>query len=247
MNPYDKYAQRWTDDVRSSKVFSHNYIEKPAMLAKLPDLNGKRVLCVGCGSGDECKELANRGAIVVGIDNSVELIKIAQRDFPGIEFHVMDMEQIELPAESFDFIYSSLTLHYKEHWVKTLKSIARLMKPEAPLLFSTIHPATWAAETIDEGDRKARLLGYQQEGDNIVIHGDYLTTRLLHDKWWGYFDVSLYTKSLSEIFSEVKEAGLEVSDFLEPRAISEGQEADPMQYARYQKLPFFAIFELRKH
>jgi ubiquinone/menaquinone biosynthesis C-methylase UbiE len=182
----------------------------------------------------------------VGIDSSVELIKIAQKDFPDIEFHAMSMEQIDLPGESFDFVYSSLTLHYKEHWAKTLKSIATVMKPDTSLLLSTIHPVTWAAETIDEGDRKARLLGYEQADGDIKVHGDYFTTRLLQDKWWGYFDVSLYTKPLSEIFSEVKAAGFEISDFLEPRATPEGEKADPMQYARYQKLPLFMIFELRK-
>jgi SAM-dependent methyltransferase len=246
MNPYDKYAQEWTNDVRGGKVFSHDYIEKPAMLSKLPDLQGKRVLCIGCGSGDECKELADRGAQVVGIDNSVELIKIAKQSFPDIEFAVMDMQELDFPKESFDFVYSSLTMHYKKNWDKTLQAIYHVMKPGTSFLFSTSHPLTWAAETIDNDDYKARLFGYEQHGGKIKLHGDYFTTRLLHDRWWGYFDVSFYIKPLSAMFREIKNTDFEVLDFIEPKAIPEGKDIDPMQYARYQKIPLFVVFELKK-
>jgi SAM-dependent methyltransferase len=246
MNSYDKYAKEWASDIRSGKVFSHDYIERPAMLAKLPDLKGKRVLCIGCGSGEECAELAKRGAQVVGIDSSIELIKIAKQSFPDIEFAVMDMEALDFPGESFDFIYSSLTMHYKEHWSKTLELIYRAMKPDSSFLFSTNHPLTWAAETIHEGVYKARLFGYEQTDGEMKLHGDYFTTRLLHDTWWGYFEVSVYTKPLSEIFQEIREANFEIVDFLEPKSLAKGKDVDPLQYARYQRMPLFMIFELKK-
>lgn len=232
--------------MRSNKLFSHVYIEKPAMFAKLPDLQGKHVLCVGCGSGEECNNLTDRGAKVVGIDSSNELIKIAQQSYPDIDFQVMDMEHIDLAKESFDFIYSSLTLHYKAQWGNTLASIATAMKDNATFLFSTLHPLTWAAETIDESKRKARLFGYEQTGDNIIVHGDYFTPRLLHDKWWGFFDVDVYVKPLMNMLSEIREAKFDVIDFVEPKALLEGKQADPIQYARYEKLPLFMIFALKK-
>ena len=246
MNPYNTYAKEWTDSVRKGQAFSHDYIEKPAMRAKLPGLSGKRVLCIGCGSGDECKELTDRGATVVGIDSAAKLIDIAKADFPAIDFRVMDMEELDFPAETFDFVYSSLTMHYKEHWTKTLRAVHRILKPNADFLFSTIHPTTWAAETISKEGYKARLLGYEERDGNMIVHGDYLSTRLIHDSWWGYFNVELYSKPLSETFKEIREAGFTVTDFVEPRPISTGKAADPRQYARYQRLPFFAVFELRK-
>lgn len=37
-----------------------------------------------------------------------------------------------------------------------------------------------------------------------------------------------------------------VTNFLEPKAIPAGKAANPSAYARYSKLPLFAIFELKK-
>jgi SAM-dependent methyltransferase len=246
MDSYDRYAAEWTGEMRSGKVFSRSYIEKPAMRAKLPNLHDKTVLCVGCGSGDECKELADRGAIVTGIDNSSALIRIAQESYPDVHFCMMDMENIKLPEASFDFVYSSLTLHYKRNWARTLAGIHRVMKPGATFLFSANHPVAWSAETISDDDRKQRLLGYEQLGANITFRGDYLATRIVHDRWFGYFEVSFFTKPLSEAMREIRAAAFELVDFLEPRAIAEGMNVNPIQYARYQRIPLFMIFELAK-
>jgi magnesium-protoporphyrin O-methyltransferase len=53
------------------------------MLAQLPvDLEGARVLDAGCGTGAMAFELAERGAEVVAVDISPELIKIAKKRSP---------------------------------------------------------------------------------------------------------------------------------------------------------------------
>lgn len=50
------------------------------MLSRLPkDLTGRRILDAGCGPGVMTAELAARGAEVVGVDISPQLIEIAQR------------------------------------------------------------------------------------------------------------------------------------------------------------------------
>lgn len=67
------------------------------MLNELPaDLSGLRVLDAGCGTGTASFELAERGADVVAVDISPELIKIAQLRCPDhlrkrISFHAGDM------------------------------------------------------------------------------------------------------------------------------------------------------------
>ena len=42
----------------------------PRMLAMLGDVDGKRILDVGCGEGGYARELAQRGADVTGVDGS---------------------------------------------------------------------------------------------------------------------------------------------------------------------------------
>ena len=54
---YDDYALKWARRIRGGKFIAHKFLEKPAMNKKLPDLKNKTVLCVGRGSGEECRHL----------------------------------------------------------------------------------------------------------------------------------------------------------------------------------------------
>jgi len=116
---YNNYADKWAQKMQSGGDSAHKYLEKPAMYKKLPDLKNKSVLCVGCGSGEECNHIKSLGAKkVVGIDISKELINQAKKNYPDIEFYVMDIEKLNFPKSSFNFIYSSLALHYLKDWTK---------------------------------------------------------------------------------------------------------------------------------
>ena len=49
--------------LRERAVNANNLFEIPAMMALLPDLAGKRMLDLGCGTGERCAEYARRGAV----------------------------------------------------------------------------------------------------------------------------------------------------------------------------------------
>ena len=245
---YSNYAEQWATRMRSGENIAHEYLEKPAMYKRLPDLKGKSVLAVGCGTGEECEHLKSLGATkVVGIDVSEGLIEYARKSYPDIEFHVMDMEQIEL-GEKFDFVYSSLVMHYVESWKKTLSSISAVMKDDATLLFSTHHPATWGAQRTRTDDERTSLLGYKKFKKNheCEVIGDYLNTRKINDVWFGNFDVSYYHRSLESIITDILESGFQVVDFAEPKAIPAVKEKDKVFYEIHDKIPLFMLFALRK-
>jgi magnesium-protoporphyrin O-methyltransferase len=67
------------------------------MLARLPDdLRGARILDAGCGTGMMTQELAARGAQVVAVDISPQLVGIAEARMPAalrpsVRFHAGDM------------------------------------------------------------------------------------------------------------------------------------------------------------
>src|SRR5438876_89922 len=105
---YNEHADGYTAHVRNpDESIYHSLYEKPAMYNMLPDLQGKTVISLGCGSGEDCKYLQSKGAErVIGIDISKELIGIARTSYPSCEFEVMDMEQLEFPDRGFDFVYS---------------------------------------------------------------------------------------------------------------------------------------------
>jgi ubiquinone/menaquinone biosynthesis C-methylase UbiE len=146
-NAFNRKAQSW--QAAMSANVGHKYLEKPAMVKELPDsLAGKTVLCVGVGSGEELHEIIKLNPTkVVGIDISIELLKIAQARFPKVEFQKMDMTRTEFRDSTFDFVYSSLTFHYAKDWDALLSEIYRLMRKRGQLLFSTHHPEYWSRKS----------------------------------------------------------------------------------------------------
>jgi magnesium-protoporphyrin O-methyltransferase len=86
------------------------------MLGQLPqDLTGARVLDAGCGTGMMTAELAARGADVVAVDISPQLISIAQQRLdtrlsPKVSFRSGDMTDPALGA--FDYVLAMDSLIY---------------------------------------------------------------------------------------------------------------------------------------
>src|SRR4051812_14534755 len=89
--------------------------EWPAVRALLPDLDGKRVVDLGCGFGWFARWAVKQGAAhVSGFDLSENMIARAKADTRDsrVSYVIADLEHLELPAASFDFAFSSLALHY---------------------------------------------------------------------------------------------------------------------------------------
>ena len=87
------------------------------LLSSLPeDLEGMRILDAGCGTGQISVELAKRGAFVVGVDISDNLIKVANDRVPEslrnkVEFKSGDMLSNE--HGTFDYVVAMDSLiHY---------------------------------------------------------------------------------------------------------------------------------------
>ena len=244
---YTKRAALWAQKQREKENISHEYLEKPAMYNALPDLTGLRVLCVGCGSGEECAEMKKRGAReVVGIDASSGLIEIARATYPEIHFEVCAMEDITYPVDSFDFIYSSLTLHYAPTWTDILTRIRNTLVPGGEFLFSTHHPIKWGMEKTRDGDRVSYRLSYELQGrDNAEIHGDYLTARPIHETLFNEIPVTFYHRPLGQLVADIRSAGFTLIDFLEPLPLETAKAKKKNFWLVHQKIPKFAIFRLR--
>jgi SAM-dependent methyltransferase len=85
--------------------------------AKLLDVEpGARVLEFGCGPGSSALALAERGAIITGIDISPVAVDLATRNVAAlgaaISFVTMDAEALEFADDSFDVVCGAGILHH---------------------------------------------------------------------------------------------------------------------------------------
>ena len=86
-----------------------------ATIRELVELDGRRVVDVGCGDGRISFELARHGADVLGVDPDEESVAQARGDTPAdlrkrVRFEVADAAQAELPKGEFDLAVFSWSL-----------------------------------------------------------------------------------------------------------------------------------------
>lgn len=243
INEYNKNNGEWL----KGNGFGHSHLEKPAMYKELPNLNGKSVLCIGCGAGEECEHIKSIGAKkVIGIDISKGLIDIAKKNYPMLEFYVMDMERLKFENESFDFVYSSLVMHYVKDWTKVLKEVRRVLKNNGIFLFSTHNPVYWSSERKKDKFGKSQLLGYSEKDGIYVTHGDYLNPRKINDVWFNNFKVTYYHRPISLLLKDILKSGFKIEDCIEPKPLDSVKKLDLNFWIKANKIPLFIIFKLKK-
>lgn len=245
---YNRNSTYWKQKRRGKTIF-HEYIEKPAMFDLLPDLKGKKVLCVGVGTGEEVLELQRRGAIVTGIDISENMIATAKESIQDAELYVMDMHNLDYIDDHFDFVYSSLAIHYAPDWQLVFQEIHRVLKSGGLFQFSSTHPTSESMMHENTDEEKKALLGRVKNKimNTEIYYGDYFIEELKRNNWEGdNFVVEFYKKTLDTIFTDFIAAGFEVTAFKEPKPIPEGKLFDPIRYERYMKFPLFIILQGKK-
>jgi SAM-dependent methyltransferase len=121
--------------------------EWPALRALLPDLQGLKVVDLGCGFGWFCRWASEQGAKqVLGLDVSENMLAHARTMTTNsvITYNKIDLAKLELPEASFDLAYSSLVFHYIEDFAKLVATIHRSLVPGGRLVFSIEHPILMA-------------------------------------------------------------------------------------------------------
>ena len=134
--------------LRSNPISLNEIVEKPTILSLLPDLQGKKLLDLGCGTGGHLQLYLERNAeSVVGTDLSTKMLEQAEQDlqkcgqFSGrFSLYQLPMEKLtELPESDFNVITSSFAFHYIEDFPALLASIANKLKPNGTLAVSYTH------------------------------------------------------------------------------------------------------------
>jgi len=87
---------------------------------------GERILDIGCGEGTLTRKIVERGATVLGIDNSPEMIAGARAT--GVDAVQLAAEDMQFFAE-FDAAFSNATLHWVLQKEQAARAIFRALKP----------------------------------------------------------------------------------------------------------------------
>ncbi|WP_238155030.1 class I SAM-dependent methyltransferase [Kribbella soli] len=146
---YDEFAEAYSADNETNLLNGH--YERPAMVSLAGDVDGRRILDVGCGSGPLSAALRDKGAIVSGFDLSAAMIELAHRRLgEDADLTVADLAK-PLPYDdaAFDDVMASLVLHYLEDWTEPLAELRRVLKPGGRLILSLNHPIAYTALNPD--------------------------------------------------------------------------------------------------
>ena len=97
---------------------------------------GKKVLDVGCGTGNFALKAAKKGAIVLGIDFAEEAIKIAKkaRKHANLQFEKLNVKDV---TEKYDVIVSIGTLEHMDKPFNTLKILKKHLNPKGKIIVTT--------------------------------------------------------------------------------------------------------------
>ena len=97
-----------------------------AILERLAPVPGERILDLGCGDGVLTAVLVERGATVVGVDRSPEMVAAARAR--GLDAHVVDGTTLDFHGE-FDAVFSNAALHWMPDAAAVIQGVARALKP----------------------------------------------------------------------------------------------------------------------
>lgn len=188
----------------------------------LPDLQGKRVLDLGCGYGWHCRYAAENGAAsVLGIDLSTKMLEKAQAltSDPRIRYQNVAIEDFEYRPVSFDVVLSSLAIHYIADFADLCRKVYETLSSQGVFVFSVEHPIfsaygnqDWIYDT--EGNKDHWPVDhYFQEGKRASIFLEH--------------EVIKYHRTLDTYLNGLLSNGFRLRGFAEPVPTAEMLHQDP--------------------
>ena len=104
----------------------------------IKNVDGDKILDVGCGHGRDAKYLSESGFDVVGIDLSCKLLEIARRNAVKPGFCMLDMRKLSFLDDSFDGVWACASLLHipKKEAETTLRELHRVLRPRGLIYVS---------------------------------------------------------------------------------------------------------------
>lgn len=169
---YDLYASLYDESLLRLNSFEKGSLEK-----LLGNLKGKRVLDIGCGTGRIIQMLREKGAEIVALDISEEMVNTVRRKFPDLECVVGDSDELPFKDESFDLVLGLFWIVHLGNLRASFDEVYRVLKKGGRFILSNIN------------QRKAPKLN-TKSGEKIVIESYYhIPKKVVEALEYSYFDV----------------------------------------------------------
>jgi SAM-dependent methyltransferase len=193
----------------------------------IPDLDGKRVLELGCGSGHSLAYLweTKNASELWGLDFSEEQIRLAKELFEEKNVQVklilssMD-ENPGIPENYFDLVISIYALGWTPDLDCTLNLVYSYLKPGGSFIFSWEHPVY-------------RSLSYEAHLGQYIFESSYLTQGPVLDPSWKGVEIVINHRKLSTYLNAIIRSGLVVEQVIESEpsiALAREQDFDPQKW-----------------
>jgi ubiquinone/menaquinone biosynthesis C-methylase UbiE len=228
IHAFDQLATNYEHQVDEGSLYNCEY-ERPAMISCLPtDLKNMNVLDAGCAAGWYSKKLVDLGTKVTAIDVSPEMIEATKRRVGDACTAICTDLSAKLPFEddTFDFIVSSLTLHYIQDWDRTFQEFSRVLKKDGTILFSVHHP----------------MMDSQFSLSDI-----YFDCELVKDTWnksGKLIDVYFYRRPMQDIINHTTKH-FTFCRMIEPTPTEYFKEKNEQAYRKLIKTPAFLLIEAK--
>ncbi len=244
-------ADAWTKLARAGYDTYRDYLNSPAFLEMLPDVDDLLGLDIGCGEGHNTRLLARRGARVIAVDISEAFVRHArQLEGHDIEYQVASAVELPFADSSFDFAAGFMSFMDIPETDLVLAEAFRVLKPDGFLQFSIAHPCF---------DTPHRRNLRDEDGLTYAIEvGDYFRNLQGEITEWLFgaaplevraglpkFKVPRFTRTFSQWLNLVIEKGFLLERVEEPRPSDETvRECPDVQDA--QVVAYFLHLRARK-
>jgi ubiquinone/menaquinone biosynthesis C-methylase UbiE len=254
---WDEASKSWADFVLRGNDYYRGEMNNPATFRMIGDIRGKHVLDLACGEGYNTRILAKRGARVIGVDFSEEMIKLARqkekRDRRGIKYYVSDAANLkELESEHFDVVTCFMALMDIERYKDAISEVARVLKKNGRFVFSITHPcfeygstvigepiAVWKYEegTSDAAEKEAVHLEIRKYFGITKCEVAWDMKRLVEP-----FQTTSFHRTLTDYFQALCKSGFVITRLNEPKPTAKGVLAHP-SLRKHTLIPHSIIIE----
>jgi SAM-dependent methyltransferase len=257
---WDEATTSWVDFVREGKDYFRNEMNNPATFKIIGKVKNKHVLDLSCGEGYNTRMLARKGARVIGVDFSREMIRQArlseEKDKLGVKYYISDAADLkELKNKHFDVVTCIMALMDIERYEDAISEVARVLKKNGRFVFSITHPCFEYGDTI-EGEP----IGKWKDGEMADNSAEEKPGHLEINRYFGIaksevpwnmkrlvkpFKTTSFHRTLTDYFEALHKNGFVISRLFEPKPTARGVTKYPA-LKKHTRIPHSIIIEAVK-